>query len=182
MKDEAIDRILQLKYEVEQYHKAEAERMEKIERVDKQLTVMDKKVDPLVAQKHLVSSSISKKKQIKHYVIFQTDLLIQNLQSANKYALRQLMNFGENHPDMEPLIKRYAEQYRVDLPAKKPSITSSSLSSLTSSRSVSCLTKSKSPSGSQHSNNVSVASVVLSFDSPAPVKPKVSPTKGKRKK
>lgn len=76
---------------------------------------------------------------------------------------------------MESLVKRYAAQFRLELPSKKPSL----ISVTSSSSSISSSSKAKSTSSSQL-YNVSVASIVLSFDSPPPVKPKDN-LKGRKK-
>lgn len=53
-KDEALEQVLQLKHEIEQFHKAASERIEKMERVDKQLSILQKKVDSERAKTYLV--------------------------------------------------------------------------------------------------------------------------------
>lgn len=55
-----LEQVLQLTYEVEQCHKYDADKLEKIERVDRQLSHIQKKINPKLADKHLVSASIRK--------------------------------------------------------------------------------------------------------------------------
>lgn len=171
---------MQLKYEIEQSHRTAEEKSHKIEKINQQLMSLEKKVDRGIVQKYLVMLSNEPNYTFTYYFLLQTDLLIQTLQSANKYALRQLLTFVENHPEMENLVKRHAKDIGLDLPYKKPSLSSICSSGSSSS----CKTPSvklKSPSPSQHSN-VSVASIVLSFDAPSPVKAKDINLKGKKRK
>lgn len=113
--------------------------------------------------------------------LFQTDLLVQTLQSSNKYAINQLLTFTENHPDIESLVKNYATNFGLVLPFKKPSLSSICGSSSTSSSEI-LSTKAKGNNNSQHSNAVSVASVVLSFDAPPPDKTNQVNLKGRKRK
>ncbi|XP_060519727.1 coiled-coil domain-containing protein 39 [Cylas formicarius] len=89
-----------------------------------------------LARAELQLKKVTKKIGNRDTSLYDQDLEIRHLKEANKTVQKQLMDMATSHPEMGPLINKYADEQDVDL---YPSPCSSSLyTSVTSSSSSSC--------------------------------------------